>query len=149
MNKRESRQVALHMIFEMEFKSKNEQAEIFEMRMNKVIFKSISDEMDFYAKDINKSHGEYIKKCVDGVRENIEEIDEIIAKYSKDWNIKRMSKVSLAILRLSVFEIKYLEEIPNGASINEAVEISKIYDNEEAGAFINGILGSFVREIDG
>lgn len=147
MTKREARQIALHMIFEMEFKQKEEWSDILDTRLSKDIFCSLSDEMDFYSNEIPEIYALYVKQCVNGVCENISTIDDIIIKFSKEWTIKRISKVSLAILRLALFEIKYTE-IPVGASINEAVEITKEYDSEESSKFVNGILGEFVRNKD-
>ena len=76
----------------------------------------------------------YIKNVIDGVVEKVTAIDEYIVKYSKDWTIERMSKIDLAILRVAIYEILYKEDIPSGVSINEA------------GSFINGILGSVYNE---
>lgn len=150
MDKRETRQVALHLIFEMQFKKDQNYKDIYATRMEEKLFSSLGleEEIDFYNKKLTKPQKEYIEECVKGVSLNIVEIDEIIALYSKGWNINRISKVSLAILRLAIFEIKYLEDIPEAVSINEAVDIAKMYEGEESedmSSFINGILGSFVR----
>lgn len=76
------------------------------------------------------------------------EIDEIISKYlKKGWSISRISRPSLAILRLAVYEIKYLDSVPQSVSINEAVELSKKYSIGES-KFVNGVLGAFVRDIE-
>lgn len=76
------------------------------------------------------------------------EIDEIISKYlKKGWSISRISRPSLAILRLAVYEIKYLDSVPQRVSINEAVELSKKYSIGES-KFVNGVLGAFVRDIE-
>ena len=78
-----------------------------------------------------------------------EEIDAVISsKLKKGWSIRRLSKPSLAILRLAVYEINYLENIPDGVAVNEAVELAKKYTIDESG-FINGILGSVIREKEG
>lgn len=76
------------------------------------------------------------------------EIDEIISKYlKKGWSISRISRPSLAILRLAVYEIKYLDSVPQSVSINEAVELSKKYSIDES-KFVNGVLGAIVRDIE-
>ena len=76
------------------------------------------------------------------------ELDEIISKNLKlGWTIDRLSRVTLAILRLCVYEIKYLDDIPSSVSVNEAVEIAKVYDTEEAPAFINGVLSGVLKNI--
>ena len=145
MNKREARQIALHMIFEMEFKNRDEWINIAGPRLEKDVLNGLADEMDFYAKDVPTAYNLYIKDCVEGVSKNIEEIDNVIKQLSKEWDIKRISKVSLAILRLAIYEIKFTD-IPVGASINEAVDLAKEYDSDDAGGFVNGILGTFARQ---
>lgn len=93
----------------------------------------------------DKKQFNYIVNSANGVFDNMETIDEIICEnLKKDWSIERLSKVTLAILRLAVFEIKYADDIPESVSINEAVEIAKVYDIDEAPAFINGVLSGIV-----
>lgn len=83
------------------------------------------------------------------IQSHIEEINCIISENLEKWNINRISKVVLAILRVAVFEIKYDESIPAPIAINEAVELAKEYSSQEDAAFINGVLGSFVRKLEG
>ena len=83
---------------------------------------------------------------VEGIVSAKEELDEIISRYlKKGWTLSRISKPSLAILELAVYEIKYLDNVPASVAINEAVELAKKYTIDESG-FVNGILGSFVRD---
>ena len=72
-------------------------------------------------------------------------VEEYIAKYAKGWNFARIPLVASAIMRVAMYEILYMPDIPHGASINEAVEIAKKYETPETVKFINGILGTFVR----
>ena len=73
------------------------------------------------------------------------EIDDTIQEFAKGWTLDRMTKVSVAILRLAVAEMKYVDDVPVGVSINEAVELAKKYASKEDASFINGILGSISR----
>ena len=82
----------------------------------------------------------YIENIVNGTVEKVNEIDEIINSVSNDWKVERISCVSLAVLRLAVYEIKFCEDIPAVVSINEAVALAKKYEGEEAAPFVNGIL---------
>ena len=75
------------------------------------------------------------------------EIDALIEKYAVGWTVQRMSSVTVAVLRLAVCELLCAEDIPTGVTVNEAVELAKQYEGEECGAFVNGILGSIVREL--
>jgi transcription antitermination protein NusB len=80
-----------------------------------------------------------------GVFAHIAEIDKKIEKYSIGWSNTRISKVVLSVLRMSVYEIDYLENIPVSVTINEAVELAKKYGGDGDPGFINGVLGSMVR----
>ncbi len=87
----------------------------------------------------------YITDAANGVFNNMSEIDKIISENIKsDWSIERLSKVTLAILRLAIYEIKFVESIPCSVSANEAVEIAKAYDIDDAPGFINGVLKSVI-----
>lgn len=94
----------------------------------------------------NKDAQKYIIDTINGVNENLENITEIIKKNLKqDWKIERISKISLAILKLAIYEIVYAK-IPFKVVINEAVELAKKYGDDNAPAFVNGILASVVKE---
>ena len=86
---------------------------------------------------------EILKKCL----ENLETIDQLIQKFLHKWNILRISGVDRSLLRLAVYEIKFEEEIPPVVSVNEAIELAKIYKGEESAKFINGILDSILKEL--
>ncbi len=96
---------------------------------------------DFVAEFNPGAQQEYIERVVKGTVEHIDEIDEIIGGVSNDWKVERISCVSLAVLRLAVYEIKFCEDIPSVVSVNEAVGLAKKYEGEEAAPFVNGILG--------
>ena len=90
----------------------------------------------------------YVSQMLEGVGAHSEELDEIIARYSKDWAIERIARVDLSILRVAIYEMLYRkEDVPTGAAINEAVELAKRYGGERSYAFINGILGSVAKEV--
>lgn len=86
-------------------------------------------------------------EIVQGVVDNMEFIDETITKYSKDWDIDRYSNIDRNILRMAIYEIHFLENIPYKVSINEAVELAKTFSTEEAYKFINGILAQVLKEL--
>ena len=88
---------------------------------------------------------DYIKQVFCGVYNNLEEIDSIISKYLVKWSIDRIPKADKALLRLAVYEMKYMEDIPIGVSVNEIVELAKVYSGEKDPAYINGVLGSISR----
>lgn len=91
---------------------------------------------------------EYFNRLFNAAAENLSAIDRKLEACSENWKISRMAKVDLAILRLSAAEILYLEDIPDSASVNEAVDLAKKFGSEDSGKFINGILGKVVRSKD-
>jgi len=94
--------------------------------------------------EIEENDKLYILNSVNGVLENMEEIDKIINSNAKGWSTERMAKTDLAILRLAVYEMKFSDDAPASVVINEAVELAKKYSSDESPAFINGILGSLI-----
>lgn len=91
---------------------------------------------------------DYALTCAKGVRENADAIDARISENLKQgWKISRISRVSLAILRLALYEMLYLDDIPVSVSINEAVELSKKYTVQDDTSFINGVLGAVAKTL--
>ena len=90
---------------------------------------------------------DYIKTVFSGVYGNKEEIDGIISENAIGWKINRISKTALCVLRLAIYEIKYMEDIPSSVSINEAVELCKKYATKEDASFVNGILASVLKKL--
>ena len=140
MNRREAREAALCMIFDYSFHSDSdggeEQLELYLENFQDEGKNNISEEL---------RSDEYFTKVYFGVISTMPELDEIISACSKKWSSKRISRVSKSILRLAIYEIKYLSDIPEQVSINEAVELAKKFDSDDSYTFVNGILGAFVR----
>ncbi len=94
---------------------------------------------------------DFILNETTGTLENLEQIDDIIGRYSTDWTVDRLGKVDLAVLRIALFEMLFnkQEPIPVSVSINEAVELAKTYGDDNSPTFINGLLAKVVREHNG
>lgn len=131
MTRREAREQAFILVFEKSF---NEQAEITELIALAKEFGVVEDD-------------EFLEALVTTTCDKQNEIDEHISNNAKGWKINRISKVSLAILRLALAEILYFEDIPAGVSINEAVELAKKYATDEDASFVNGLLGTVARSV--
>ena len=86
-------------------------------------------------------------ELADGVEATLGEVDALIAENTVDWSIDRISRVDLAILRVAVYEMLYREDVPTGASINEAVELAKRFGGERSYSFVNGILGTIAKTL--
>ena len=90
----------------------------------------------------------FFLKLVNGVLGAIDELDTLIERFSKNWDINRMSGVDRNVMRIAVFELLYCDDIPPKVSINEAVDVGKKFGSEESGAFINGIMDSIREELE-
>ncbi len=143
MSRRNARELVLHMLFDNEI-SGNSAADILSCRLDPEYFNTLRSEDKLYDQIPDSAQSEYMTGAVEGVVSHCEELDEYIKKYSSGWDISRISNVAKCILRLSMFEMKFMD-IPVGASVNEAIELAKRYDGEEVASFINGILASFVK----
>ncbi len=126
MKRRESRQLALELIFEGSFHA---------FESPELIYDTAKDVREF-------EDDEYVRKLFFGVCEKLNAIDELISGSSKGWKLDRISRLILAVLRLSVFEMKYCEDVPFNIAINEAVELTKEYEPESSPAFVNGVLNA-------
>ena len=131
MTRREAREAVFGLVFETEFHNGENYREIYELA----------------CEDRDIAHDKYIESTYFGICEHIEDIDKIIGEHSNGWRANRLAFVSRSIIRLAVYEMLYVKEIPENVSINEAVELAKKYDDEKARAFINGVLNSVYKSL--
>lgn len=143
MSRTKAREIAFHLIFEMGFQQFEN--EMLDNRLDACIMDSISGDIALYAGKLSEQQVRYIRAVVSGVAEKLPALDQTIESYLKDWKLSRLSHVTIALLRLAIYEMRYVDDVPVGAAINEAVELAKLYDGEEAASFINGILGAVAR----
>ena len=108
-------------------------------------FSTLSGEEGICAQRPDEKQMAYIRTVTQGVAAHLEELDAYVEKHALGWKPGRISKTALAVLRVALFELKYMDEVPNAAAINEAVELAKSYDEPETVSFINGVLCAFVR----
>ena len=94
---------------------------------------------------ISEKDMEYIAQKHEKIREKLAELDKLLDEKAENWKVSRMGKVELTVLRLALYEMLYDEEVPEGAAINEAVEIAKTYGQESSGSFVNAVLAKFVK----
>ena len=140
-----AREIAIHLSYELNFSS-GDIAELLEQRLTDESFSALAGESLLYAELPGPKQMEYIRSLVSGVAMHQGELDGYIEKYAVGWKFSRIPMVAVAIMRVAMYEVMYRQDIPTGVAINEAVEIAKKYETEETVRFINGILGSFVRE---
>ena len=132
MTRNTAREIAAHLSYELSFTDKTVE-ELLQERLTSEAFAELAEEDSLYTEAPNAKQVAYITRLVTGVNEHAAELDGI-------------PLVASAIMRVAMYEILYMQDIPNGAAINEAVEIAKKYETPETVKFINGILGSFARE---
>ena len=132
LKRREARELLLGLLFESEFRTDESYVEIY----------ATSAEERLIPED------PYIKNAYYTISENRETIDDKIGKHSNGWKPERLSKMSRSILRMGVYELLYEKEIPSSVTINEAVELTKLYDEPRARAFVNGVLNSVKNELE-
>lgn len=129
MKRREARQQAFVLVFEQSFSHDG---------MEQII--------DVAEAVMEKPVDEFAGRMALGTEANLPLIDETIEKNSRGWKLSRLSKVSLAVLRLGIYELLFEKDTPVGVTINEAVELAKKYGGEEDAPFVNGVLGAVARE---
>ena len=131
VSRRAARECALKILYGYEF-SKGENAEDF---------------FDLMCAEGEIISDEFSKKLFLTAVENIAEIDKLIELHLKGWKKNRISKITLSVLRLCVCEMKYFDDIPAAVSMNEAVELAKTYDDDEAPKFVNGIVNAISKDL--
>ncbi len=131
--RRKARELALQRLFQDDFNSKRSNEHISDALL---VDGSIAAEVKTFSECL-----------VGGVLQHREEIDDIIQKYTKHWSKERMAIIDRNILRFSIYELFYLKDIPSKVSINEAIEIAKLYGGEDSSAFVNGILDHIHRDV--
>ncbi|MBQ4531422.1 MAG: transcription antitermination factor NusB [Lachnospiraceae bacterium] len=136
MKRSELRENIFKLLFRVEFNSEEDMKEQVGL-----YFEDIQEEG---AKTISEKNQKYIEDKYKAIVEKLEDIDKEIEEVSNGWQISRLGKVELTIIRLALYEIRYDEDVPTGVAINEAVELAKKFGGDEAPAFINGILAKMV-----
>lgn len=147
MTRTNAREIVSHLIFEMNFNDEPAR-EVVDAVMEPDYYASLAQETEIYAERPNEKQLAYIHEAVAGIREKQEELDGYIAKYAIGWSVSRISKVARAILHVAMYESLYMEDVPVSAAINEAVELTRKYEDEDVVSFVNGILGSFARGLE-
>ncbi len=131
MGRRKSREQAVSFLFQVELR-KEDYAGLIEDFL-----------IDF---PLNKEDIKFFRENIEGTVKNLHDIDRLISEKLKNWTLDRIPGVDLAVLRIAIHEIMYRDDIPVKVSINEAVDLAKKFGDTDSGVFVNGILGSIVRE---
>lgn len=144
MTRNTAREIAAHLAYEWNF-TDLPVGEFLDRRLAPECFAELAPECGLYADAPNAKQEQYIRRLVAGVADHAAELDDYIARYAQGWRFERIPLMASAVMRVAMYEILYMQDIPNAAAINEAVEMTKHYEEPEVVSFVNGILGSFVR----
>ncbi len=147
MTRGNARELAVHLIYAREFTGE-EPEQIVSTRLDKEYYAKLSGENAVYEDRPSRAQVAYIDSVVSGVANRTEELNTIIGKHAIGWNVSRISRLTRCILQLAIYEIQYVQDVPTGVAISEAVRLAKMYDGDDTGAFVNGILGAFARSLD-
>jgi len=146
MTRANARELAIHLIYGREFTG-DEPEQFIAARLDKTYYDNLSNENPVYAERPSRVQVAYLDCVVTGVANRADELNEYIQKFSIDWDVSRISRLARTIMQLAIFEILYLDDVPTGVAISEAVRIAKLYDGNDTGSFVNGILGAFARSL--
>lgn len=146
MTRSNARELAVHLIYEMDYTGETPEQAV-QSRLDKEYYQALAGENSVYEERPSKKQLAYIQDCVRGVAQHKQELDEQIGTYAIGWNLNRISRFTKSALRLAMYEILYVEDVPTGVAINECVEMTRKYEEEDVCSFVNGILGSFARAL--
>ena len=147
MTRGDARELAVHLIYSQSF-TEEEPDKVVATRLDKEYYQKLSGENEIYQDRPSRGQVAYIDQVVTGVANRLEELNEQIGKFSIGWDVSRISRLARSIMQLAIFEILYMEDVPTGVAVSEAVRLAKKYDGQDTGSFVNGILGSFARSLD-
>lgn len=143
-NRRYGRDLALKVIFELDVAG-GDPSDAFELAVQ--LLKTDPEEGDGLV--VNDDAVGFARELLSGTIERLPEIDQRLRTYAREWSLERMANVDRNILRLALYEMLYRDDVPLSVSINEAVEMAKVYSTPDSGRFINGILGKIAATLGG
>lgn len=144
MTRGNARDLAVHLIYGREFTGEEPEA-VVALRLEKDYYAKLSSENEVYTDRPSRAQLAYIDSVVAGVANRTDDLNAMIQQYSIGWDVSRISRLTRCIMQLAIYEILYAEDVPAGVAISEAVRLSKKYDGDDTGSFVNGILGAFLR----
>lgn len=147
MTRGNARELAIHLIYAREF-TDDEPTQIIADRLNKAYYANLAGENQVYEERPSKAQIAYLDTVVSGVANRVEDLNATIQQFSIGWDVSRISRLTRTIMQLAIFEIQYMDDVPTGVAISEAVRIAKMYDGDDTGSFVNGILGSYARSLN-
>ena len=147
MTRANARELAVHLIYGRNFTGEEPET-VVSVRLEQEYYAQLSAENDIYSERPSRAQLRYLDTVVAGVANREEELNHQIQKFSIGCDVSRISRLTRCIMQLAIFETLYMDDVPVGVAVSEAVRLAKKYDSPETGAFVNGILGSFARSLN-
>lgn len=144
MTRTAAREIAIRLAYELGYTNESGEA-VLERFLDRAHFETLAQEDPLYADYPDEKQEAYLRRVVTGVGEHGAELDGYIEKYAIGWSFDRIPRVAAAIMRVAMFELLYMPEIPRKTVIHAAVRIAEHYEAPKVVSFVNGILGSFLR----
>ena len=141
-----ARELAVHLIYSQTFTG-DEPELVVSTRLQKEYYEKLAAENEVYSERPKGAQLAYIDSVVAGVINRMDELNEVIQKFSISWDISRISRLARTIMQLAIYEIQWVTDVPTGVAVSEAVRLAKKYDGSDTGAFVNGILGAHARSL--
>ena len=146
MTRANARELAVHLIYGRNFTGEEPQ-QVVSVRLDKEYYAKLSSENEVYSERPSRAQLAYIDNVVAGVANREEELNAAIQQFSIGWDVARISRLARSVMQLAIYEILYVEDVPTGVAVSEAVRLAKKYDGDDTGSFVNGILGAFARSL--
>ena len=146
MTRADARELAVHLIYSQGFTGE-EPDMVVAARLEKEYYAKLSEVNEVYQQRPSRPQIAYLDTVVSGVTNRVDELNQQIQKFSIGWDVTRISRLARAIMQLALYEILFVDDVPTGVAISEAVRLAKKYDGDDTGSFVNGILGSFARSL--
>ena len=147
MTRSNARELAVHLIYSQSFTG-DEPKDLIALRLEKEYYQQLAADNEIYEERPSRPQRAYLDGVVEGVANRCDDLNEKIQQFSIGWDISRISRLARTIMQLAIYEILYVEDVPTGVAVSEAVRLAKKYDGDDTGSFVNGILGAFFRDLN-
>ena len=142
-----AREWAMQFLFQHDLASIENKEEAIDIFLDQVRDSDVSDDYPSDAKMLRKAN-KAARDIIDGVLKNLSTIDKLISEYSSKWTIERMATVDRNVVRVAVYEMLFCPKVPPVVSLNEAIEIAKVYGADNTASFVNGVLNAVMNTLD-
>lgn len=144
MNRLGARELAVRLCYGMAANGRSAQ-ELLDEIFDPEYYATLADEDEIFSDIPGDDEKLYISRLVTGLYEHSAELDGYIERYAHGWNFSRITRSAVAVIKTAMYEVLYMDDIPDAAAINAAVELAKKYEEPETVRFVNGVLGGFIR----